>query len=394
MTNLVLHIPQRERYAPANASTVHIAEVKDSAGMQAFIDFPYQLYKDNPFYLPTLKADTKAAFDAHKNPAFDFCTARYWLGYKEGKLAGRIAGIINHAVMEQWGERYMRFGWIDFIDDAAVAHALIHTVERWAMQENMKAVHGPLGFTNFDHAGLLIEGFDEPASFAAMYNHPYYATHLQSAGYEKETDWVEYKIRVPSSMPPKIKKLAEIVARRYRLRMVKARSKKEIAAYAPAIFKLMNKAYEGLFGMVPLTQRQIDYSIRKYFSMVKPEYVSLVLDEHDELAAFGIAMPSLTAAMQKAKGKLFPLGIFHIIRAFRHHSVADLALVAVRPDLQGKGVNALLMHHMAAAFIKAGVQYAESNPELETNSKVQSQWALFEKRQHKRRRCFIHYLQA
>ena len=360
--------------------------------MKVFINFPYELYAGNPSYLPALKSDVLQNFDERTNPAFEFCKVRYWLAYRAGKVVGRIAGIINYAAIEKWGCKTMRFGWIDFVDDAAVAQALMRTVEQWAVEEKMDAIHGPMGLTNFDPSGLLVQGFNEPATFAVMYNHPYYATHLEQAGYQKEIDWVEYRLKVPAMVPVRLQKLAEIVARRYDLHMLQARSKKQIMPYATKIFELMNSAYADLFGMLPLTPRQIEYSIRKYFAMVKPEYVALVLDASNELVAFGIAMPSLTKAMQKARGKLFPWGILHILLAFKKHDVADLALVAVRKDMQGKGVNAMVLQHITAAAIKAGVQYAESNPELELNSKVQSQWSFFESRQHKRRRCYIRYL--
>lgn len=368
---------------------ITIVEVKYKVQMEAFIDLPYRLYKGNPFYVPQLKKDVAVNFDRKKNPAFDFCEARYWLAIRDGKVVGRIAGIINHAYIERWGRKMLRFGWMDFENDPDIAKALLRTVEHWAAERGMEAVHGPLGFTNFDYAGFLTKGFDQMGTFATIYNHPYYMECLEAAGYEKEVEWVEYRIKLGETPSARLAKLANVVRQRNELQVVKAKSTKELLAYGQDIFKLVNEAYEGLFGFVPLNDRQIAHNIRKYLSFIRPEFVSLVLDKEQRLAAFGITMPSLSAALQKAKGKLYPFGIFHMLRAFGRNAYADLLLVAVRKDLQGKGLNAILMHELEEAYINKGIRFAESNPELEENTKVQALWQYFDAEQHKRRCCYI-----
>ena len=286
----------------------------------------------------------------------------------------------------------MRFGWIEFEQDSNIAKALLTKVEEWAMEKGMSAVHGPLGFTNFDYAGLLIEGFDQLGTFATIYNYPYYASFIENAGYKKDVDWLEFKIKLPERMPEKLEKIARIVEKRLDLKVVKIRSKKDVIPYANELFTLMNASYAELYGMVPLNDRQIAYNTKKYLGFIRPDFVSLVLDKNGALAAFGISMPSMALALQKANGHLFPFGIFHILKAFRKNDLGDLALIAVRKDLQGKGVNALLMHDLTKSYIKNGIKYAESNPELETNTKVQSLWEYYDTVQHKRRRCFIKHL--
>jgi len=368
---------------------IEIIEVSTKKQLNAFIHFPLELYKGNKYYVPQLYKDIKATFDKNQNPALEFCEAKYWLAYKDGKLAGRLAGIINHKFIAQWQQPYARFGWFDFIEDENTAFALLQAAEQWARAKGMKAVHGPLGFTNFDYAGMLTAGFEELGTFATIYNFPYYPETLQKAGYKKETGWVEYKISLGTQVSEKLEKVAAIVERRLHLTSLKPTTKKEIQPFANNIFKLLNEAYAGLFGMVALNERQIEYNIKKYLSFIKPEFVSLVLDANKELAGFAITMPSLSIALQKSKGKLFPLGFFHIMKAFKKNNTADLLLVAVRKDLQGKGVNAMLMRDINLSFIKNGIAFAESNPELEENHKVQSMWEYFDARQHKQRACFI-----
>ncbi|MBI5857732.1 MAG: putative zinc-binding protein [Sphingobacteriales bacterium] len=375
-----------------SSAGISIEEVKTNKQMAEFINFPLRLYKGNLFYIPQLKKDMQDTFNKTKNPAFDFCEARYWLAYKDGKPAGRIAGIINYSFIKTWKQPFVRFGWFDFIEDETVARALLQKVEQWARDNEMIAVHGPLGFTNFDYAGMLTHGFNETGTLATIYNYPYYPEFMERAGYKKETGWVEYKIKITETIPEKIEKAASVVEKRLQLRVIKPTKLKEVLPYAVKIFELINSAYTGLFGMVPMTDKQIQYYIRKYLRFIKPEFISLVLDRYGELAGFAITMPSLSRALQKAKGKLYPFGFLHLLRAFKRNKLADLSLIAVRKDLQGKGVNAILIREINAAFIRHGIEYAESNPELEENTRVQSQWDYYETVQHKRRSCFIKYV--
>jgi hypothetical protein len=258
----------------------------------------------------------------------------------------------------------------------------------------MEGVHGPLGFTNFDYAGFLTKGFDQMGTFATIYNYPYYITAMEAAGYEGEVDWVEYKISMPEQPSERLIKLARIVEKRNNLKIVRALKTKALLKYGKDIFTLINEAYEGLFGFVPLNEKQIAYNTRKYLTFIRPEYVSIVLDKDDQLAAFGITMPSLSVALQKAGGQIYPTGFIHMLRAFGKNQFADLLLVAVRKDLQGKGLNAILMNELSISYINKGIRFAESNPELEENTKVQALWQYFDTEQHKRRRCFVKYLKS
>lgn len=375
-----------------NSNPVLIREVTCSRQLKTFIDFSYRLYQGNPFYVPQLKKDMRDTFSKTKNPAFTFCEARYWLAYKEDKVVGRVAAIINYAFIEKSNNWLMRFGWLDFEEDEAIVKALLGEVETWAIKKGMTAVHGPLGFTNFDYAGFLIRGFDQLGTFATIYNYPYYPLLLEQAGYGKAVDWVEYKIEVPGAVPEKLVKIAAIVEKRYQLRAVKVTTTKELLLYAPDIFRLINDAYADLYGTMALTEKLVAYYTRKYLAFIRPDFVSLVVDRQNELVAFGITMPSLSKALQKAKGSLYPFGFVHLLKAFKKNRLADLCLVAIRKDLQGKGVNAILMNELTAAYIKNGIAFAESNPELEDNKKVQSIWEYYSTVQHKRRRCYIKYL--
>ncbi len=373
--------------------SVTITEVTDRNKLKAFIDFPNALYKGNPHFVPALNFDEEATLRKDKNPAFDYCEARYWLACRNGRTVGRIAGIVNHAYIEKWKNPYVRFGWIDFEEDEQIANALLSQVENWAKELGMKAVHGPLGFTDLDHEGMLIEGFDELGTMATIYNYPYYPVFLEKFGYAKDTDWVQFKITMPAAMPDKLVKMASIVQRRLGLSLVPLRSSKDILPYAEDIFRLINSSYSDLYAVVPLNERQVKYYTKQYFSFIRPDFVSLVVDQEGKLAAFGVTMPSLSLALQKANGRLFPFGFFYLWRAMKRNTLGDLYLVAIRKDLQGKGVNAMFMHELTKTFIENGIEFAEANPQLEDNLPVQSLWKHYESRQHKRRRCYIKHLQ-
>jgi hypothetical protein len=372
--------------------SITVKEVLDKKGLKKFIGFPYKLYKGNPYYIPPLRFDEEATLRKDKNPAFEYCEARYWLAYKNDKVVGRIAAILNKSYIEKWNSKHLRFGWVDFEEDENILLELMLKVEQWARELGMEAVHGPLGFTDLDYEGTLIEGFDQVGTMASIYNYPYYPTFFEKTGYQKHTDWVEFKIKVPGEMIEKLDKLAHIVERRNNLKVIRFTKAKQLLPYADDIFQLINEAYGDLYGVVPLTEKQVKYYTKQYFSFIRPDFVSMVVDNEGKLAAFGITMPSLSKALQKAKGRLLPLGFLHLLRAIKKNNVADLLLVAIRKDLQGKGVNALLMRESLKAYIKAGIKHAESNPELEDNKKVQAIWELFEATQHKKRRCYIKHL--
>jgi GNAT superfamily N-acetyltransferase len=373
--------------------TVTLKEVANLRDLKTFIRFPVKLYRGSPYYVPALFFDELNTLRRERNPAFEHCEARYWLAYKDGQPAGRIAAILNRKHIEKWGQKYLRFGWIDFVDDPEVSAALLGAVETWGRAAGMDAVHGPLGFTDLDREGMLVEGFEEVATLSTLYNHPYYPQHLESLGYAKDTDWVEYEMTVPNEPDPTIARIADIAQRRYKLRLLEAKDKKELLNYSSELFDILDESYAHLYGTVPLTRKQVDAYVKQYFGFVQPDFVPVVLDENGKMVAFGITMPSLSKALQKSHGDLFPFGFLHLLKALRTFDTFDLYLVAVRQEYQGKGVNAILMDHMNNVFLRLGVKRVESNPELETNANVQGQWKYYQRRQHKRRRVFIKLLE-
>ena len=368
---------------------IEILEVTTERDLRSFIRFPFGLYSKSPYWVPPLIAEELLTLRRDKNPAFETCTARYWLAKREGKVVGRIAGIINNAYIKKWGHRYARFGWVDFVDDREVSDALFETLERWALSEGMTAVHGPLGFTDMDHEGMLVEGFDELGTMAAIYNYPYYPVHTESRGYVKEADWVEYEIKVPAAIPEKAERIARITAERRGVHVLDAKKPKDFLPYAHQIFDVINETYADLFSFTPLTETQIAYYVKLYFPNIVADYVKLMLDDKDRVAGFVIAMPSLSRALQRARGRLFPFGFVHLLLAMKRPKYIDLYLGAVRRDLQSKGVDALLMSELARSCIRNHIISAESNLELEENRLVQALWRNFERRQHKRRRCYL-----
>lgn len=360
--------------------------------LKKFINFATELYKDNNYFVPALVMDELNTLTAKGNPAFEFCESVYFMAYDDttGKPVGRIAGIINEVTNKKYNERNARFGFIDFIDDAEVSKALIGAVEGWARSKGMTTITGPFGFTDMDQEGMLIEGFDQLGTMATIYNYPYYQTHIENLGYEKEVDWVEFKIMIPDAIPDKMMRIADIIRKKYNLSTPKYTSaKKLVADYGQAIFNLINEAYDPLYGYSPLTQKQIDHYIKMYVPILRLENVCLITEESGELIGVGITLPSMSKALQKSRGKMFPFGWWHMLKALRgKNNIIDLMLVAIKPEYQSKGVNALLFTELIPAFIKNGYEFAETNPELEVNQKVQSQWQYFDTTQHKRRRAY------
>ena len=371
---------------------VEIKKVTTKAELKKFIRFNYEFYKDNPYSVPDLYDDMLNTFSPQKNAAFEFCEADYFLALRDGKIVGRVAAIINRRANDTWNKHTVRFGWIDFIDDIEVSTALIDTVKQWGRERGMTEIEGPLGFTDMDAEGMLIEGFDQLSTMATIYNYPYYPQHMERLGMKKSADWVEMKIYVPDHIPEKHQRISQIIARKYNLHIRKIKSKKEIreTGIAHDIFRLINDAYTPLFGYSRMTERQIDQYVKMYVPVLDLRMVSIVENEQNEIVAVGISMASLSRALQKAKGRLLPFGWFHLLKAlmWKRPKVLDLLVVAVRPDYQGKGVNALLFTDLIPVYKELGFEYAESNPELEMNEKVQNQWQYFKTEQHKRRRCF------
>ncbi len=371
-------------------TTIH--KVSSPRELRRFARFNYKLYKDNPYSVPDLYSDILKTFSRERNPAFEFCEAEYFLAYQNSKVVGRVAAIINHKANAAWGKKAVRFGWIDFIDDLDVSRALLKAVEQWGADKGMTTMEGPLGFTDMDAEGMLIEGFDELSTMATIYNYPYYPEHMEKLGLEKAIDWVEMKLKVPERLPEQYEKIARIVQQRLNLHVRKLRSVREIrrTGLGYKIFDLVNEAYKPLFGYSEMTKAQIDRYINEYLPILDLSMVTLVEDSDNELVGVGISMASLSRALQKAKGRLWPFGWWHLLKALfiKRPPILDLLLIAIKPEYQGKGVNAMMFADLIPIYIKHGFEWGETNPELEVNDKIQSQWHYLENRIHKRRRCY------
>ena len=369
---------------------IEIKEVKSKSDLNKFISFPDKLYKKNKYRVPQLHSFEKSTLVAEKNPAFDFCEAKYWLAYSGNEIVGRIAGIINNKSNEIWNEKYMRFGWMDFINYTDVSEALFKTVEDWAKTKGMTSIHGPLGFTDMDLEGMLVEGFDEIGTQAVIYNYPYYPTHIEALGYSKDVDWIQFEIKIPDKIPDKIKRIAAIVQEKYNLRIFRPKKSKEILPYAKSMFYTLNKSFKDLYGFVPLTEKQIEYYTKQYFSIINPKFVCFVLDnKKDEVIGFGLSVLSLSKALMKAKGKLFPFGFIPILKALRKNDKVDMLLQAVKPEYQNKGIPAIFFNEMGQAYIDNGIRTAISSHALENNLSAFLMFKDYEYRQHIRRRCYI-----
>lgn len=357
------------------------------SNLKRFTRFQIDLYRGNEYYVPPMITDDVNTLDPQRNPAFDFCEAAYFMAYKGGKPVGRIAVIINRQVNEKEGKKNARFGFVDFIDDESVSSALFRAAEQWARDKGMQALVGPLGFTDLDHEGMLVDGFEELSTMATIYNYPYYARHLEALGYSQANEWLEFVMDVPGSIPDKYNRIADIVKRKFGLRVVKNTDRKRIKAeYGRELFELINEAYADLYGYSTLTTRQIDYYIKQYLNLLNLDLVTLVVDKDDRLVGVGISMQSMSRALQKSRGRLFPFGWYHLLKGLKgKNDRVDLLLVAVKPEYQSKGVNALLFQDLIPQYIKYGFKWAESNPEMADNAKVQSQWEYFTRRQHRRR---------
>lgn len=371
---------------------VQIVEVNNKKQLRKFVTLPNKMYKDVPQFVPAFYGDDMSDWDKKKNPAFQYCEARAFLAYRDGKIVGRIAGILNHQANEKWHTNRMRFSQVDFIDDPEVSKALFDTVEKWAVEKGCDELQGPLGFCDLDREGMLVEGYDRRNMFITYYNLPYYNEHLSRMGFHKDTDWVEYKINVPSEQDEiyqKIHRLSDVVAKRGNFHKANFTKRSQYKPYIKAFFELVNEAYKELYGVVTLNKDQIEKYANKFIPLINPDYCCLVLDENEKLEGFGVCCPSVADAMKKSNGKLFPLGWIRVLGALRKNTAVDLLLIAVRPELRSKGINAIIIDHIMQSCIKNGIVYAESGPQLETNIKVLSQWREFQTEEHKRRRCYV-----
>lgn len=371
---------------------VEIKQVRTRKALKQFVCFPYKLYRNSRYWVPPLIRGELETLSRKTNPSYDHCEAMLLLAKKNGRLAGRIAGILNHRYMEQSGKKDARFCWFDVVDDPEVTRALFSAVETWAKAAGAERLVGPMGFTTFDRQGILVKGFEEMPTFAGVHNHAYYSEHLEAIGYRKEIEYVEFELKVPGQVPDKITRIRDVASERYHLRLLNVGTTREMLPYADSVFRVINAAYKPLYGFTELTERQIAYFVKKYFSFIKPDYTSAVLNEKEQVVAFQISMPSLSHALKKARGRLFPFGWYYLKKAMARPDRLDMLLTGVIPEYQNKGVNAIFMSHLTGAAIENGIRVAESNNELEENFKVQNTWRYFESRQHRRSRLYSRVL--
>jgi GNAT superfamily N-acetyltransferase len=371
--------------------TVEIREVQSKQELATFIRYPLHLYKDNPYYVPSMYADELNSLRKDRNPAFAVDQAHYWLAYRDGEVVGRVAGIYVPDDEKKWGKKQVRFGWLDFIDDIEVVRALMEKVESWAKELGMEGIHGPLGFTDMDREGMLVEGFETIATLATGFNYPYYKDRMEELGYVKDIDWLNFTITMETEYEARIARAAELVSKRYNLHMYKG-PKSGLKKLGPQIFDVIEEAYRELYGTVPLTKGQVDAYIKNYFGLAIIDYVPIVLDENDKVVAFGITFPSFSVALQKSQGRLFPFGFIHFLAAMKKNEVADLYLVGVRDEYRGKGLNSMLMDQIYHVFKKNHVRFVDTNLNLETNNDIQAMWKYFGTKLNKRFRCFVKQL--
>lgn len=367
-----------------------IKEMTSERGLKEFINFPSVLYSGVDNYVPSLYLDELDTL-SRKNPAYEYCETKFFMAYKGNKPVGRICGLLNKEYNKCWSRNCVRFTRFDFIDDISVSSALLARVEQWAKEIGMDEVQGPMGFCDLDKQGMLIEGFDEPGMFITIYNFPYYVKHMEALGYSKAVDWVEFLIEIPEELPEKITRIADISLRRNHLKLLEIKKTKELLPYAKGIFQLVYEAYKDLYGVIPLTNRQIDMYVKQFITLIKPDFITVILDQNDKPVSFGVVIPSLSKAMKKNNGHLFPFGFIPIFREInaKKHDRLEFLLIATKPELQGKGINANIMVDIFNSAKKSNIKFAETGPMLETNNKIQSMWKHFTNHQHKRRRCYI-----
>ena len=377
-------------------SLIEIKKVENKKDLKTFIDFHYDLYEGNEYDVPNLFSDEMNTLSKDKNAAFEFCEAEYYLAYKDGKLAGCVAAIINHKANNKWGKKSVRFGWIDFIDDREVSKALLDAVEKYGKEKGMEDMVGPLGFTDMDPEGMLVWGFDQLGTMPTIYNYAYYPEHIEALeGFEVDNKYVEFKIMVPDEVPEKYAKIAMMIEKRYNLHVRKL-TKKDVfqGGMGQKIFDLINDTYKDLYGYSELSQKQIDQLIKSYLGFLDFNLITCIEDWTDgehKLIGVGITMPSLAHALRKCRrGRLLPFGWFHVLRAIKQHktNIVDLLLIGILPEYRAKGANALLFADLIPWYQKYGIEWGETQVELETNAGVQGQWGALTPVMHKRRKCY------
>ncbi len=370
--------------------SVTVKEVTTKKELKAFVRFPNVLYRRNPYYVPQIESMDIDTLTPGKNHAFEVCEGKYWLAYDErGEIVGRVAGIVNHRYNERNGVKVCRFGWIDFVDDSEVSKALMDTVERYAREKGLDTMSGPMGFLEFDAAGVLVDGYDKLPTAYGKYNAPYYERHLVDLGYVKDVDYVEYLIKVPEVIPERYARMAELVSIKNSLHQAPFRKRSELEPYLDGVFRCLNSAYSKLHGFSELSSGQCEDLKKQFVTNINVDYVSIVLDSDEQVVGFGVALPSIAKAMQKANGSLFPLGWMHILKALKQNDTIDLLLIAIEEKYKNKGVNAMIFDKFAKGITKNGIKFIESTRELEDNTSVQNLWRYLEHDLTKRARTYV-----
>ncbi len=368
--------------------SVTLQTIQSKKQKNDFVNLPFEIYKKNAYWVPPLKSDELKSMDAGHNPAMRFCDAEYWIAYQNGKPAGRIAAIINHKYNEKVGKKLGRFSKLEFFDNKEVFVALMDKAIAWMKQKGMKTVHGPLGFTNLDNQGLLIEGFDYLPSVASVYHLPYYQKYLEDYGFEKEIDWLEFRLNIGAKAINKSMRGAKLLKKRFGLEVIRFKKASDVLPHAKALFEVVNDAFASLPFVIPFDKEMVDMYVEKYFKIINPKYVYFV-KKGDELAGFFLAVPSLSRAMQKGNGKLFPFGFYHIKKAIKNPEVIDFFLGGVKPEYDREGIAVVLYAEIQNQMLKDGLHIVETTGNFETNRHVIANWKNFDHIQHKRRRCFI-----
>ena len=369
-------------------SDIKVKQVLNSSDLELFIKFPMELYKGNPYYVPPLINEEKSIWMKEENPALQYSEAAQFLAYKGENIVGRIAVMINHKEEKELGIRKVRFGWLDFIDDIEVSKALINTAIEYAKSKGISKIEGPMGFTNLDKAGMLTKGFDKLATMIGIYNFDYYPKHMEQLGLVKEKEWVEFEINFPDTLPDKVEKFSRLIAEKYELELVKFKAKKDILPLVDSMFKLLDDTYKNLSTYTPITEEQIKHYKEKYFKFIDKDYIVCIKDKSGSLISFAITMPSYSKALQKAKGKLFPFGWWHLLNAGKKNDRANFYLIGIHPQYQKRGVTAIIFKEIYETFKKKGVKFLETNPELEENASIQALWQDYNPINHKRRRTY------
>jgi len=368
---------------------ITIKEVISKCELKKFIAFPEKLYKDCDNWVNPLWIDEINTLSKGKNPAFEYCDAYYFLAFRGKEIVGRVAAILNHNANRDWNENYMRFGWLDFIDDFEVASALMGRVESLAKERGMTAVNGPFGFTDMDREGLLVEGFEKMGSLTTLYNYPYYSTYLERLGYKKDIDWEQREFDVPYEVPEKLRKYSEIVQKRYNVHVLEPVSKRKLKKYGRGMFEALNEAFAPLYGFSKLTEGQIDAYVKQYIPLINFDLICIVVDSSDRVVGFAVTMPSLSKALKKSRGKILPFGFLHLLNALKKYELIDMLMIGIIPEYHNKGLNAVIFNHLNLSFIKLGTKRVIANPQLENNVAVQNIFDYYPAKPYMTRRCYL-----